>query len=471
MCDGVKTHHKLELRACTAGRTRTKLIMSNGSERGDYVDCVKMQRGFASPHDGVQLMKTYYPSDPKWSSRTKISRAHLNPASTYAWDHDYDDYWPLDFDVEGGVTERQLEDIKLIGADVHLTLTLDMSLTDEELVEIFEKLSHFGTVYLRINHEANGRWFRHHKLHSRKELSDFFVRCHRLIQCHTPNIKTVFSLSADVFVGNQTNSVVTKGLAHLAQSELQEALGVADYWSLDKYVTLNWGWPHTHPAHSSNYFTGSVDTWWRLIEETYLLMIVANGGVMKPLFLHEFNSDSDVVGERGQATAIAEVYRRLREADLPWLEGICFYQYCDEGGLGLLKGRDGKYSVTESMSAYEEAVRLSTPEIHIADVAWEQAHFSFGWQSSTSIKGVSIGLPRANSHFTNYFDAPVYLVHAGRWNLLSPGEEVPVDGTRVELFVPPAKARGRLRYVTTVHNIDERLSGMFSLNESGRIYA
>ena len=462
---------KMQFRCCTAGRTKTKLIINNGSERGDYVDCVEMQRSFASPHDGVQLMKTYYPSDPKWNSLARISRAHPNAASTYAWDHDYDDYWPLDFDVPDGVTERQLRQIKSIGADVHLTLTLDMSLADEELVAIFRKLGDFGTVYLRINHEANGRWFRHHKLHSRREINDFFVRCHRLVRCHAPNIRTVFSLSADIFVGDQANSVVTCKPAHLAAGELQEALGVADYWSLDKYVTLNWGWPHASPANSNNYFTGTVDTWWRLIEETYLLMIVANGGVMKPLFLHEFNSDSDVVGEGGQAAAITQVYRRIEQSDLPWLEGICFYQYCDEGGLGLLKGRDGTYAATESMSAYDEVLRQSAPEIRTDDAAWEHTHFSFGWQNSTSIKGLAIRLPETSKRFTNRFDMPVYLVDSGNWRLLAPGEVTEIGGTSVQLFVPPTMARGRLRYVTTVHNIEERLSSMFSSHRPESIEA
>jgi hypothetical protein len=451
----------LEIRGCTAGRTKTKLIISNGSERGDYVDCVQMQRSFTVPHDGVQLMKTYYPSDPRWNDATKISRAHPNPAATYAWDHDYDDYWPLDFDLPDGVTERQLRQIKTIGADVHLTLTLDLSLSDAELAGIFGRLADFGTVYLRINHEANGRWFRHHKLHSRAELGDFFVRCHRLARCHAPNVRTVFSLSADVFVGDQVNSFVTRKLAHLSPGGLEEALGIADYWSLDKYVTLNWGWPHTAPTSSGNYFTGSVDTWWRLIEETYLLMIAANGGVMKPLFLHEFNSDSDVVGEAGQAAAITQVYRRIEQSDLPWLEGICFYQYCDEGGLGLLKGRDGSYAETESMSAYDEALRRSAPPIKTSDEVWQHSHYSFGWQSATSIKGLAIELTEMRRRFTNLLDVPVYLVGADHWKLLSPGEATAIDVNSVQLFVPPAMSRGRLRYVNTVHDVRERLSGMF----------
>jgi hypothetical protein len=450
----------IELRSCTAARGRTKLIISNGSERGDYVDCRQMQREFAAPHDGVQLMKTYYPSDPKWNGKTKISRAHPH-AAAHAWDHDYDDYWPLDLE-DGGVTRRQLEHVKLIGADVHLTLTLDMSLTDDELVELFGRLSRFGTVYLRINHESNGNWFRHHKLHSHKEQSDFFVRCHRLVKCHAPGIRTVFSLSADAFVGDQTNSVVTRKAARLENDELREALSIADYWSLDKYVTLNWGWPHSTPRDSSNYFKGTLDTWWRLIEEAYLLMIHANGGRMKPLFLHEFNSDADVVGEAGQAVAITEVYRRLAQSDLPWLEGICFYQYCDEGGLGLLKGREGNYTKTTAMSAYSAVLEATVPELRADPARWEHAHFSFGWRDSTDIKGLTIRLPDSARRFTNRLDVPVYLVVKGRWTLLEPGEETPVDEAAAQLFIPPALARDRLRFVTTVHDVERRVGSMFS---------
>jgi hypothetical protein len=356
------------------------------------------------------------------------------------------------------VTERQLRDVKRIGADVHLTLTLDMSLPDSELVRIFTRLSDFGTVYLRINHELNGSWFRHHKLHSRRELNDFFMRCHRLIKSYAPNLKTVFSLTADIFVGDQVNSVVKRDLAFLERSQMREALGAADYWSLDKYVTLNWGWPHTSPGNSNDYFTGSVETWWRLIEETYLLMIHANGGVMKPLFLHEFNSDSDVVGESGQAAAITEVYQRLLQSDLPWLEGICFYQYCDEGGLGLLKGRDGNYRETESMAAYGEVLKGYAPEIRIEDAIWKPAHFAFGWQDATALKGLSLRLPETIRRFTNRFDMPVYLVDGNHWKLLASGEVAAIEGREAQLFVPPAMAGNQLRLVTTVHHIETRLA-------------
>ncbi|MES1192211.1 MAG: hypothetical protein ABUS47_14165 [Steroidobacter sp.] len=463
------TSCEFDIRECTAGRAGTRLILSNGSERGDYIPCTQVQKQFASPHDGVQLLKAYYPSDPKWTNRLKISQAHPNPAATYAWDHDYDDYWPLDFDVENGSVERQLHEIKMIGADVHLTLSLDMSLSDAELVQLFSRLAGYGVVYLRINHEANGAWFRHHKLHTRKEISDFFVRCHKLIQCHAPNIKTVFSLTADIFVGNQVNSVVTRKLACLDQAGLREALAIADYWSLDKYVTLNWGWPHTHPAQSDNYFSGSIDTWWRLIEETYLLMIHCNGGIMKPLFLHEFNSDADVVGEAGQAEAITTVYKRILQSDFPWLEGICFYQYCDEGGLGLIKGRNGDFTATRSLPAYAEVLKQYVPPMTIADMPWPHAHFAFAWPHPAAIKGIALTLSAPAGQFTNRFNAAVYLVEKDNWRRLESGETASVSDVHLQVFMPPRFAGGCLRHVTTVHDVRTQLAACLRVNHQGTI--
>jgi hypothetical protein len=454
-------NHDFELCECTASRHKTKLIMSNGSERGDYINCLSMQRQFASPHDGIQLMKTYYPSDPKWSEHGRISKIHPNSTATYAWDYSYDDYPPLILGDKCNSLNSQMEQVKSIGADVHLTLTLDMSLSDEELMRIFKSLADFGVVYLRINHEANGRWFRHHKLHSYQEVNDFFVRCHHLVKSGVPNIKTVFSLSADVFVGDQINSIVTKKLARIARSELQEALGIADYWSLDKYVTLNWGWPYTHPDTSDNFFAGSVDTWWRLIEETYLLMIHANGGVMKPLFLHEFNSDSDVVGGAEQAATITEVYQRIIQSDFPWLAGICFYQYSDEGGLGLWKGIDGEYSPTESLVAYSNMMRGYHPIITRSDQIWPHQQFSFCWTSADTVKGVSLRVPQMAGQFFNRFEFAVYWVQENNWTYVQTGESVRVLMTDAHIFIPPHKQRDKLRYVTTVQNIKEDISTMF----------
>lgn len=454
-------NHDLELRECTASRHKTKLIMSNGSERGDYINCLSMQRQFASPHDGIQLMKTYYPSDPKWNDRGRISKVHPNPIATYAWDYGYDDYPPLIFGAQCNSLNTQMEQVKFIGADVHLTLTLDMSLSDEELMRVFTQLRNFGTVYLRINHEANGRWFRHHKLHSYKEVSDFFVRCHRLVNSGGSNIKTVFSLSADVFVGDQVNSVVTKKLAHVARSELKEALNIADYWSIDKYVALNWGWPYTHPDTSENFFSGSIDTWWRLIEETYLLMIHANGGVMKPLFLHEFNSDSDVIGAAEQASTIAEVYSRIIQSDFPWLEGICFYQYSDEGGLGLWKGVDGVYSPTSALAAYSDMLAGYHPTIIGSEQNWPHQQFSFCWISSSAIKGLSLCVPDTAGQFCNRFEFAIYWVQENNWVYVAAGESVTVSTSVAYIFIPPHKARDQIRYVTTVQNIKEDISSMF----------
>ncbi len=456
-------NNTLQIRQCHSGRKGASLIISNGSERGDYINCSDMQKKFSSIHDGVQIMKTYYPSDPSWTDKGRISSIKKTKAS-YAWDYDYDDYMPLQFDSEHGCTYRELQEVKLIGADIHLTLTMDMSLSDEELLAIFGKLKNFGRVYLRINHEANGKWFRHHKLHTYKEVSDFFVRCHNLMKIVSPEIKSVFSLTGDIFVRNEGCSIVTRKLAKIDRDNLFDALAVADYWSVDKYVSLNWGWPYSYPDNSESYFDQSVSTWWRIIEELYLLMIAENGGVMKPLFLHEFNSDSDVVGDDGQCLAIKEVYERIKESDFPWLAGICFYQYCDEGGLGLIKGSNGMYKDNPSLNTYREMLKKFSPCLTYAENQWNHKSYSFVWSDSKTAKGVAFNVPTRACRYTNNMSHNVYIVKNELWHLLLPGESIKADADSMQLFIPPNIDKGKVRHVTTVSNISELIQSSLQID-------
>lgn len=454
---------QLTLREAFAKKNKTQLILSNGSERGDYVDCVAMQKKFTSPHQGIQLMKTFYPNNPKWTTRDKISLVHPNPEVRYAWDYDYDDYHPLDVFEIDSASMQQCRQIKLIGADIHLTLTIDTELQDEQLIKIFEKLKPFGLVYLRINHEANGTWFTHNKRSSYKQVSDFFVRCHRLIQIYAPNVKTVFSLTGDIFVGNQIQSRVTHSLARLGLDQLGEALAIADYWSIDKYVSLNWGWPHTHPSTSDQFFLGTVDTWWRLIEETYLLMINSNQGCMKPLFLHEFNSDADVVGDQGQVDAIAEVYNRILSSDFPWLEGICFYQFCDEGGLGLVKKTKDVLTPTPAFKAYESVIKNLSPQIETTDCLVTDNVFTFEWKTSLQIKGINVSISDLETNtvyrrkFMNSFSQSIYVVDSKGWFFVEPESEVDLSDSQFYIFIPPFFDQDNLIFSTEENALKQKI--------------
>src|SRR5690606_19509984 len=171
--------------------------------------------------------------------------------------------------------------------------------------------------------------------------------------------------------------------------------------------------------------------------EVYLLMIHSNGGVMKPLFLHEFNSDADVVGDVGQASAISEVYRRILQSDFPWLEGICLYQYCDEGGLGLVRGTAESQAPTESLAAYQEVLKQHLPQVRPANQTWTLPHFSFSWRDSRSIKGVLVEPPAAAGRFLNRLEVPVYFVQDNVWSLIAPDDSVAITSRQPIIFIPP----------------------------------
>lgn len=426
----------IRIHQCSTTPRKCELIIGNGSERGDYIDSLQIQKDLGWVHDGIQIMNTYYPNDPHWDRDRKISEARPKSDITYAWDHEYDDYHPFDLGRDGSLTEKKLADIVAVGSNAHLTITMDPSLPDEAILKALRKLRNYGRVFLRINHEANGEWFRHNKKHSYKEVSDFFVRCHRLVKKFLPNVETVFSLSADVFVGDQVNSKVTSAKARLEKGSLCEALQIADYWSIDKYVTLNWGWPYHHPSSSDKYFKGTLDTWWRLIEECYLLMIWANNGSAKPLYLHEFNTDADVVGRPEQAQTIAAVYERIAASDLPWLKGICFYQYCDAGGLGLYQGDARARMATPSLEVYRalsESFPIATTITgDIADTTTR-----FDWRSPGNASGVSIESDRPLGRLKNTLGRPIYAVFGNRWNLVAENEEIDITANKMNIFGPP----------------------------------
>jgi hypothetical protein len=180
-------------------KNKTRLILSNGSERGDFVPMSYIQSKLGRIHDGIQLMKAYYPYDEVWSAKHKVSQVSRKDNVNYAWDYEYEDYHPFDIFEENSITLKEMEEIKKYGSDIYLTLTIDLSLPDNELIEIVKILNGYGRIFLRINHEANGEWFRYNVFNAYKEVSDFFVRFHRIIKANLhPYIQ--YSASQAIFL-------------------------------------------------------------------------------------------------------------------------------------------------------------------------------------------------------------------------------------------------------------------------------
>jgi len=104
-------------------RNKCQLILANGSERGEFVPLDYVFSQFKGIHDGVQLMRTYYPEDDSWNPYKRISTVSKKERVSFAWDYEYEDYHPFDVFENKSATLDQMELIKLYGSDIYLTLT------------------------------------------------------------------------------------------------------------------------------------------------------------------------------------------------------------------------------------------------------------------------------------------------------------------------------------------------------------
>ncbi len=309
------------------GKAKCAVDLGDGSERGGYVNQDYILRKLGRPHRGINLMYCYYPLDKGWPERASV--AFPPSDSTNAWGYPYDDYFPylggLNGDKNAEVFE-QMRDIRRHGQDVIFTLTVDPHVSDEHLIAIAEDLRPFGRVLMRINHEATGSWFSFNKRCTYKEVADFFTRFAKIIHEHAPNVKTI--LCAGCVERH------TEGKLEMEDLFL-EAAKETDIWSLDKYFTLHYGYPNDiceKGCHSYTY-NGNAPVWdsARATVERYREIT----GQDKPLVMSELNTDGDVTGPYDQAKMVGAFCQRLADEKADWLSAFTFYQFRDQGRLGL----------------------------------------------------------------------------------------------------------------------------------------
>ena len=149
------------------GAAQCALDLGDGSERAEYVNQDYILHKLGRPHRAIGIMYTYYPHDKQWPQR--ISKACKDMNITFQWDYPYDDYFPFNAD---GQPWEQMRDIRRHGQDAALTLTLDCSLSDDELREemimtrlrtrggipLEEFRRRFGAVAFRSLLSASRRW-------------------------------------------------------------------------------------------------------------------------------------------------------------------------------------------------------------------------------------------------------------------------------------------------------------------------
>ncbi len=318
------------------------LDLGDGSERGEYVGQEYILNVLGRPHRAVNIMYTYYPNDKQWPARS--SEACADMEVSFAWDYPYDDYYPF---CDGGKQFEQMRDIRKHGQDVMLTITMDCSVSDDDIRKIAKQLAPFGRLMLRINHECNGTWFTHNKRYTYEQVADFFVRASRIVKEEAPNIRTIFcaGLSGETdeeffdkkdIIKDFDTELAKRGATDKVEFEdvFADAYREADIWSADKYTALHFMWPYdiAEPGNFS-YDINPPEKLFLRYQRTYDRLKALFGD--RPFIQAEFNADGDVTGPLGQAGMITRYYDEVKKNGAGWLSGISMYQFRDRGRLGL----------------------------------------------------------------------------------------------------------------------------------------
>lgn len=432
------------------GKAKCAVDLGDGSERGEYVNQDYILRKLGRPHRGINLMYCYYPLDEGWPVRASVAFPPTD--KTNAWGYPYDDYFPyrggLNGDKNAEVFE-QMRDIRRHGQDIVFTLTVDPHVSDEHLIAIAEDMRPFGRVLMRINHEATGSWFSFNKRCTYKEVADFFTRFAKIIHEHAPNVQTILCAGC---VEHHTEG-------KLEMEELfLEAAKETDIWSLDKYFTLNYGYPNNIAEKGGPGFTynGNAPVWdaAKATIERYREIT----GQDKPLVMSELNTDGDVTGPYDQAKMVRAFCDRLVEEKAEWLSAFTFYQFRDQGRLGLeWEDPNNKEVGVElpMLKEYKEIINQDwfKPEMTVGEEITLPAKLR--WGGAEDAEGIAIPIHfEADPVFCELFfkgDDNLMIEINGQWFYKSPEAkfidlmpaffENRLDGAKdltMKIFAPPA---------------------------------
>ncbi len=395
------------------GPAKIAMDLSDGSERGEYVDQDYILNALGRPHRNVNLMYTYYPKDKEWPAR--ISEACKDMDVNFAWDYPYDNYFPYGAD---GEPFKSMQDIRRHGQDVTLTITVDCSLDDEILRKFARDLKPYGRMRLRINHECMGNWFTHNKRFTFKEIADFFVRFAGIVHEEAPNVKVIFCAG---FATEEDGKVDR-------EDDFVEAYKAADIWSADRYLALNYGWPYDIAEKDDDgrhNFTPTETVFNHCLYTSTRLKKIT--GQDKKFVMSELNADGDVTGALHQGEVLKRFTDRLKAGGEGWYEAFTFYQFRDRGRLGLeIEDPNNPNAGIPQPLMKEYREILNDPFFMPAIDAGEQVSlpYTFRWGGAEDSDGLAFNVEfEKNPEFCElYFEEDLSLMIEinGRWFYKSP---------------------------------------------------
>lgn len=400
--------------------------LGDGSERGCYVNQDYILQKMHRPHRGINLMYCYYPLDEGWPKRARDAYADQEVA--FAWDYPYDDYFPYGGGLNGNTAGEPftcMRDVRKHGQDVILTITCDPKLPDEHLISVAKDLQKFGRMMLRINHEATGNWFSFNKRASYQEVADFYVRFHKIIKEYAPNVQTILCIGGI----EDPNPEVTE---ILYEKEFTEAVRTTDIWSVDKYMALNWGWPYEVAEKDNNqHKRDSVADIYDMTKRSFVRFKELNDGIAKPMVMSEFNADGDVTGPYDQVKMVQQFCQMVKEDAERWFSGLTFYQFRDDGRLGLeiTDPNNSEVGIEQPvLAAYRDIINDDFFKPGMENTTDAELPVTLRWGGAEDADGLTMVLKMdgnpifAEANFTDELaDANLMMEINGRWFYKAPG--------------------------------------------------
>ena len=397
--------------------------LSDGSERGLYVDQDYILRKLGRPHRAVNIMYCYYPNDKTWPKRAQD--AYKDMDVSFAWDYPYDNYFPYLGGLNGSTKGEPftcMRDIRRHVQDVILTLTCDPKVDEKHMIAIAKDLRPFGRMMLRLNHECTGSWFSFNKRATYQEIADFYVKFHKVIRKYAPNVSMILCAGA---VDNPKDEKAEK------EDEFLQAIKDTEIWSIDKYIALNWGWPYEvaekdNKQHMLNKTAATYNTAKRTFERFKKIC-----GCTKPMVMSELNADGDVTGPYDQVKIMKNFAKLVKNDPEQWFSAFCFYQFRDDGRLGLeiTDPNNPQVGVEQPMmAAYKDIIDddFFKPEMKVHKTA--KLPVLLRWGGSEDAEGVSVELNFekdpvfAEATFTGSLaDANLMMELNGMWFYKAPG--------------------------------------------------
>lgn len=446
-------------------KARCAADLGDGSERGEYVPQDYILQKIGRPHRAVSLMFCYYPLDKEFPAR--ISEYYKDKNIRFQWDYPYDDYFPYTGGLNGNTDGEpfiSMRDIRRHGQDVILTLTADPFVSDEHLAAIGDDLRTFGRLFLRINHEATGNWFAFNKRADYQQVADFYCRAVHIIKEHAPNVQTILCIGG-------IEDICAEEMVR--EKEFTQAVRETDIWSVDKYISLHWGFPVDIAETGGNsHHRFSPEEIFTLTKKSYERFVYLNGGVPKPMLISEINSDGDVTGPYEQAEDVRRFYDLIDENNADWLSGVTFYQFRDRGRLGLERQDTANKDMgieQPVLGTYRKIINRQRFMPDMSKGGEVSLPVTLRWGSSEDAEGIAIPLFfEAQPHFCELFfeDSSNLMIELnGRWFYKSPetkyidlmpafyGQSInaPAD-MELRIFAPPASGENDLSVQDGMYN-------------------